>query len=930
MNLKRAVLMIVSFMALSVSAQKEVSIRGVVCGITDKQVLPAATVLMQGRHKLSALTDINGKFSFRSTVGELTTIRVSYIGYKPFVTSFKASKDTTLNVFLRDDNQLKEVVVTAKEKDTPVTTSVIGRQAMQQLQPNSVADLMELLPGGYSKDPSMGTANTMTLRETGARDANGNLSSNNNYSISSLGTLFVVDGAPVITDANMQYSPLSSTQSSTSTTSAENNRNTTNKGVDLRSMSTDDIESIEVVRGIPSVEYGNMTSGMINIHKVRKVTPLTMRFKADGYSKLFSAGKGFALGQSGGWIMNVDGGYLDSKVDPTNNLENYKRLTGSLRLTKNKKAADYNYTFNSTLEYTGSFDNNKTDPDINYGRIDEYKSTYHNLNLAGSFLLRRPKSLFREFEANVALSGQLDRLHEKKLIAPQRYGVVPTTYDDGENVAQAVFSEYVADYVCDGKPLNAYIKAKGLLHFSPYRIDNNVKIGFDWEYSKNFGKGQEYDLSYPLSLTNWSSRPRKYSDIPALQTLSLFVEDGINFRLGEHSLESMVGARFNTLPGLNDKYDMSGKIYVDPRFNIRWRLPYYTLGGSPLKLSFSTGLGWTTKMPTLNYLYPDKYYMNFTELAYYDSDSPAQNSKFVVMTYVQDPTNYQIKPARNRKFELRFDADWNDNSLSIDYFNERMTSGYRYSSVYDTYTYKSYDAASMAAGVDYTTLAYTDKKVLDGYSKAENGTKILKQGVELQFTSQRIEALKTRINVTGAWFHTTYTNSTPMYMTVSKVVDNIRISDKYVGLYNWNDGRVNDQLNTNFTFDTQVPAWGLVFTSSFQFMWLVRTKMQVKSGIPMAYLSSEDGQLHTYTDADKEDVYLKQLIINYNEDSFTPFTVPLSMVVNLKATKSVGKYMKLSFFANKILDYLPDYQSNGYTIRRSESPYFGVEANFTF
>ena len=35
-------------------------------------------------------------------------------------------------------------------------------------------------------------------------------------------------------------------------------------------------------------------------------------------------------------------------------------------------------------------------------------------------------------------------------------------------------------------------------------------------------------------------------------------------------------------------------------------------------------------------------------------------------------------------------------------------------------------------------------------------------------------------------------------------------------------------------------------------------------------------------------------------------------------------------FANKIIDYPPDYSSNGYKIRRNVSPYFGVEANLTF
>lgn len=32
-----------------------------------------------------------------------------------------------------------------------------------------------------------------------------------------------------------------------------------NSGVDMRMISTDDIESVEIIRGIPSVEYSNLT-----------------------------------------------------------------------------------------------------------------------------------------------------------------------------------------------------------------------------------------------------------------------------------------------------------------------------------------------------------------------------------------------------------------------------------------------------------------------------------------------------------------------------------------------------------------------------------------------------------------------------------------------------------------------------------------------
>ena len=112
----------------------------------------------------------------------------------------------------------------------------------------------------------MGVANTITLRETGTLNASGEKSDNPDYSISSLGTLFLVDGAPINGDANMQYIPSGSDSSS-----PEYKRNITNKGVDMRSISTDDIESVEIVRGIPSAEYGNLTSGLVNIKEIDSV-----------------------------------------------------------------------------------------------------------------------------------------------------------------------------------------------------------------------------------------------------------------------------------------------------------------------------------------------------------------------------------------------------------------------------------------------------------------------------------------------------------------------------------------------------------------------------------------------------------------------------------------------------------------------------------
>lgn len=143
-----------------------------------------------------------------------------------------------------DPVAIGEVLVTAAESKGSTSSSKIGREAIAHIQPSSIADLMELIPGGRATDPSFGAPQEIRLREADP-------SSSANYATSALGTQIQVDGIPISNDANLQYS--------TSYGSIQEYANV-NRGVDTRAISTDDIESVEIVRGIPSVEYGDLTS----------------------------------------------------------------------------------------------------------------------------------------------------------------------------------------------------------------------------------------------------------------------------------------------------------------------------------------------------------------------------------------------------------------------------------------------------------------------------------------------------------------------------------------------------------------------------------------------------------------------------------------------------------------------------------------------
>lgn len=181
-------------------------------------------------------TDADGSISLTVHPGQ-AVIELSLVGYKPQRRrlSLKERDSLTLNFRLEPSNSLSEVVVTAREGYNATSASLIDTTAMRHLQPSSFTDLIGLLPGGVTKDPEMNTVNRIDLRTAAG------VSPGDDYATSALGTAFVVDGVRMNTDADMQTTPDANRSA----------RISTGKGVDMRSLSTDDIESVEIVRGIP-------------------------------------------------------------------------------------------------------------------------------------------------------------------------------------------------------------------------------------------------------------------------------------------------------------------------------------------------------------------------------------------------------------------------------------------------------------------------------------------------------------------------------------------------------------------------------------------------------------------------------------------------------------------------------------------------------
>ena len=406
----KSLTIIVAATLLSISAFAQVG--GTVVDQADGSPVAGAAVTIKGNQAVWDVTDSLGRFKLKATGG---TLQITCLGYKTLTTAVR--KDGRYSL-AQDSFAINEVVVTATESHGLTSSSRIGQDAIAHIQPSSFADLLELLPGGRSVDPSFSTPKTIDLRAVSV--------SGDNYNTSSLGTRFLIDGVPVNNDANLQTTPAYSNYGSSFV----------NAGVDMRTITTEDVESVEIIRGIPSVEYGDLTSGLVNIKRRKGGNDTRARFKADMKSKLFYLGKDLEWGKTDKLTMNFSGNFLDSRADPRNTRQNYKRLTGSYRIGKTW-TGELVRTLSGSLDYTGSFDNQKSDKNLDFGDcgpIETYKSNYSRFALGGEYTVRSKslKSFFQSLDITGSLTYEKDLIDRWKFVEYSSPMPLSTSLEEGE------------------------------------------------------------------------------------------------------------------------------------------------------------------------------------------------------------------------------------------------------------------------------------------------------------------------------------------------------------------------------------------------------------------------------------------------------------------------------------------------------------------
>ena len=474
---------------------------------------PVAAAIVRLNTQDWAATDADGRFTFTKLNPGKYEYEVSYLGYETARGEFSLNDSIRQDIIIRlnpSNLALKEVVVTAEE----------GKMG---------------------------------------EDAN-----------NALGTAIVVDGTPISNDANMQvFSTARSGSSSSVQQVSMNDQTTSGRGVDLRQISPDNIESIEVIRGIPSVEYGNLTSGAVIINTKAGVTPWTAQVKVDPNSKLLSVGKGLRLRGNGG-SLNFGLDYTKSNADLRKTYLGYDRITANAAYSKIFLQTSTPLSFNVNATYYRNLSDTKSDEAM---LKDEYfKNLEQSFRLAVNGMWR----LNRKAISNLSYSASFQYTHQEDIY--NRYigsGVVPYShsYVPGEMQVGFLPATYLCNYKLDGKPLNVFAQLKANRTFLLPRGTVNVKLGVDYNLNANHGGGMMYDPSLPpVQGEGQSVRPRSYSELPSLSTLSVFAEGMTEYHLGSTILTLQPGVRAGRM-FIDSRQALRGDITtVDPRVIAHRRL----------------------------------------------------------------------------------------------------------------------------------------------------------------------------------------------------------------------------------------------------------------------------------------------------------------------------------------------------------------------
>lgn len=920
-------------------SKKGFTINGKIIDANNNETIIFAAVAIKELN-LWATSDKNGEFTIQNVLPGEYTFEVSSMGYVTYSIPISVTKNISkLNILLEPSNLLlDDVVVTAQAGGTINSSYIMEKTSIDHLQPSSLADVMQLMPGALTNNPNLTTQNTVTIRNI--KDYSG---------LNASGVGLLIDGNKVSNNAEVESGTF-----------------------DYRKIPTDNIESVEVMTGVLSAQYGDLTSGAIVVKTKAGMTPYEVRIKSDPRTKAASINKGYRLPSNVGFLnMSVD--YARAFKRNISPVDIFDRTTMGLTYsnTFNKKRTPFRFNF----KMNGNFTSNNVTQDPDVSKEDFSKSSTNNLNTSiyGSWILNKPYISVLNYNVSAVYQKQTSNQYTVINRTP-----TPTTNTKVPGIAEGSFTEllYKEDYWQESVPLYFNAKIQGNLNKLMGKALFSTLLGFEYNLDGNIGRGSYYTGASPAFF-----RERNYKEIPFMGNFSLFAEEKIKIPIKKSTLELVGGARIT-------KMQLEGYNYkptVEPRLNAKYEVIKPKFKGALRKLNFRGGWGIMEKLPSIGYLYPDPIYMDYNLFRY--TSTEANKSLAIIQTDIIDELlPYNLKPNKTYNMELGIDLNISGINAQITYFKENLVDGITPNSNFKTNTIKYYDAVTREnadpkfengtvyakdESGNYNEVPHTLRNDFKLFSRPDNRGKIDKWGIEYSISFPKIEMLNTTVILNGAYLKTQNGKNREELKKINsndpinpqEIFPYLAVFDKNTGS---NIGSSASRFNTNLNFVTNIPTIRMIVSLTAQFVWSNQSQnifdpansyIEDQDGKPIyddfsnknvlqdiyrdpTYYIGFDGNRHPFSDFHTtNDPVLKTRLALLREttnksyyflsNGYRPY-----MMANVRLTKEIGNNISLSFYANNFTNYTPILKSkarpNAIGERLNTDIYFGAEVKFKF
>lgn len=821
------VIMLLS-LACRVVAQDGYTISGRVTDAQDRRPLEFVSIYLAETRQW-AVTDEDGRFRIVHVPAGKTELNVSCLGYVKQIRVLEVKADMDgIAVSLEPDNlTLNEVVVTAQQKTGGQTTSyLIDRNTLDHAQIVNASALTSLLPGGKTPtDQNLATQDTRIGLHSGTTEM-GN---------ATFGTAVTVDGVRLQNNAAMDET----------------------KGVDLRNVGTSDIETVEVITGIPSVEYGDLSNGLVKINTRKGKTPLTINLSMQPKTKLVALSKGFALGSRAGT--------LNASFERTRSTSNL--ASPFTAYTRNVLTLTYNTLLNRDherpLSFRAGFTGNvggydsEADPDAFSDTYTKRRDNAFRGNIRLNWLLNRPWITNLELAASASYADRLSRVNTNKSSASTQAQI--HTMEQGYFIASEYDSNPQADIllsptgywyelaVTDSKPLDFSVKLKADWTRLWGRLSNTVMAGAELTGSGNRGRGLYYDdMRYAPT---W--REYRYDCLPMMHNAALYVEEKASLHLGGTSLLQLTAGLRDDLTFIrNSEYGTVSSL--SPRLNARLTLWEGEDGRGIQALRLYGGVGKSVKLPSFEVLYPAPSYAD--KLAFAPGTMAGGTTFYAYYTIPSKALyNPDLKWQYTRQSEIGVEAEMKWARVSVSAYRNKTFHPYLRTNVYTPYSYNQTTQAALenclipssdrvytidrVTGVVTVTdrtgtlpaqhLAYTTRNTFHSNTRYTNGSPVRRMGLDWIVDFAQIPALRTQVRLDGSFYSykgLDHTLVAWMPSSASTMADGNPY--KYVGYYagssatstssaaqaSVSNGSLSRQLNLNLTVTTHVPKIRMIFS----------------------------------------------------------------------------------------------------------------------